>query len=175
MKKVAIIFLLFIFLFNTVGYYIVFKTIQYQIKSEVQFELKSGFDSDELETLTIDKSNITNIEWLEPGKEMRYNNQLWDIVKSTETSSSIIFYCINDAKEKSLFTKLEDHIKTHVATKSSNDDPSKKSIDTTVKLYFLTDFSFSYIKELYNNCFFTPNSNYTSVFIKTNSPPPEFV
>lgn len=176
MKKVAVLFLLSIFLFNTAGYYFVFKAAQYQVRSDIQNEIKSGFDSDELETLIINKNNLAAIEWLESGKEMRYHDQLYDIVKSTETSSTITFYCINDIKEKSLFSKLEDHINTHVlSTVPVKNNSSKKLFDTVVKVYFSTDRSFSFVQAASDIHFFTPNFNYTSALIKTNSPPPEFV
>lgn len=176
MKKTAALFLLSIFLFNTAGYYIVFKAAQYSVKSEIQNEIRSGFDSDELETLIIHKTNLTDIEWLESGKEMRYNNQLYDIVKSVETSTTITFYCINDKKEKELFSKLENHINTHVvSTNPVKNDSSKKLIDTVIKLYFSNQISFSLFQSESNSNYFSFNLIYTPALLEVNSPPPEFI
>lgn len=176
MKKAAAIFLLSIFLFNTAGYYIVFKTAQYGIKLSIQNEIKAGSNSEKLETLVINKNNLAAIEWLESGKEMRYNNQLYDIVKSTETSTAITFYCINDTKEKSLYSKLEDHIKTHILSNVPvKNDSSKKLVDTVSKLYFSNDFSFSLIQNHSTLTYFISTLIYTPALLETNSPPPELV
>lgn len=176
MKKTVAIFLLSIFLFNTAGFYLIFKATQYQIKSVIQNEIRSGFDSPELETLIIPKTNLAGIEWLESGKEMRYHDQLYDIVKSVETSTTLTFYCINDTKEKALYSKLEDHINTHViSTNPVKNNSSKKLIDTVVKLYFSIQNSFSLFQNESNIKYFTSNLIYTPALIEINSPPPEFV
>ena len=177
MKNLAAIFLLSIFLFNTAGYYFVFKAAQYEVKSTIQNEIKSGqFNSSELEVVTIPKANLNEIEWLESGKEMRFNGQLYDIVNSKKNSESITFYCINDTKEKSLFSKLEDHINTHVISNNPlKNESSKKLLDTVVKLYFSNQISFSVFQNSSTINYFISNLIYTPALLETNSPPPEFV
>ena len=75
MKKAAAIFLLGIFLFNTAGYFIAFKSVQYQIKKEIKAEIKKNINSDELTVIIISKKQINKIDWLEEGKEMNYNGK----------------------------------------------------------------------------------------------------
>lgn len=176
MKKPAALFLLSIFLFNTVGFFFVFKIEQSIVKSEVQLKIKSGFDPSELEAVTINKNNLAAVQWLKPGKEMRYHGQLYDIVKSTETSSTITFYCIDDTKEKALFSKLEDHINIHVVpTNPLKSNSSKKLIDTVIKLYFSNQISFSVFQTESNINYFISNLIYTPALLEITSPPPEFV
>jgi len=142
----------------------------------VQFEIKSGIDSDDLKTVTIKKNELKNIVWLEPGKEMSYNNQFYDIVKSTETSVSTTFYCINDTQEESLFTNLEEHINTQVAAnKPIKNENQKKIADTVIKLFFSNKPAIIYSAIPYNqHQFFLSTTIYNSAFIETDSPPPEF-
>ncbi len=174
MKKAASLFLLSIFLFNAVGYYFVYKAAQYQIKYEMQSEIKQGADNNEFETLTISKNNLHYVEWLETGKEMRYNNKLYDIVKCTETSSAVTFYCINDTKEESLFANLEEHINTHIAGKPTKNENQKKSIGNIIKLYFNNDLSINLnLVSSEKHIFSSNNFTYKSTLIETDSPPPE--
>ena len=177
MKKAVTLFLLFIFLFNTAGYYFVYKSAQYRVKKEMQSEIISAVNSGKLKNITINKNNLQDIEWLENGKEMRYNNQFYDIVKSSETFSTITFYCINDTKEDALFTNLEEHINTHVASnKPIKNENQKKLSDNVIKLYFSNEHSFKFnIASLYQHNFFPTNLIFKSSIIETDSPPPEFV
>lgn len=176
MKKTAALFLLSIFLFNTVGFFFVFKVEQSLVKSEVQLKIKSGFDPSELEAITINKNKLAAVQWLKPGKEMLYNNQLYDIVKSTETFSTITFYCINDTKEKALLSKLEDHINTHVVpTNPIKNNSQKKLMDTVIKLYFSNQISFSVFQHESKIHYFISNLIYTPALLEIPSPPPEFI
>ncbi len=154
-----------------------YKAVQYGIKSEVQYEIKSGAAADELATVTISRKDLSSVEWLEEGKEMRYNNQLYDIVKTKETAAEITFYCINDSKEKSLLSGLEEHINTNVTdSKPINNSPAKKLNDNLHKLYFSneTSYKFNNVSKISTH-FFTSSLIYSSAFIDTSSHPPEFV
>jgi len=176
MKKTAALFLLFIFLFNTVGYFIAFKAVQSEIKREAKTEISHDLINKKLTSITINKKKLVDIKWLESGKEMLYNNKLYDIVKTTETSSSITFYCINDTKEESLFANLEDHINTHIAAnKPINSGNQKKVTDNVIKLYFPNEHSINFISSISAFQFFPANGTYLSTLIETDSPPPEFV
>ena len=176
MKKVIVLFLLGIFLFNTMGYFIAFKTIQYSIRSEIKEEIKQKFTPPQLITIVVDKQQLSKIEWSEEGEEMHYDSKLYDVVRFTETKKSITYYCINDTQEESLFAGLEEHIATHVSgNKPIKNESSKNIIDTTIKLYysFISDFKFD------TGCLSTPpiftnNLIYTSALIETESIPPEF-
>lgn len=140
MKKLAVIFLLSIFLFNTVGYYIAFKAVQYNVKREIKSEVKRGLGANELTMITINKNDLSTVEWLENGKEMRYNGELFDIVRSAENSSSVNYYCINDKQEELLFANLDDHINRYIASdKPIKNNAAKKLVEHVVKLYFSSE------------------------------------
>lgn len=175
MKKTAVIFLLSIFLFNTVGYFIAFKAVQFEIKTEVQSEIIQGLNINELTSVTINKNNLGTIEWFEDGKEMRYKGEMYDVVKSAECATSITYYCINDKQEESLFANLEEHINTHVAVNKPMQN-QKKIIDNVIKVYFSNRQTAKLNYASSSAIQFSPaNLTFQSTLIETDSPPPEFV
>lgn len=177
MKKVISIFLFSIFLFNMAGYFIAFKSVQYQIKKEIKAEIKKKINPYELTTIVIDKTQINKIDWLEEGEEMYYKGNLYDIVRHTKNATSITYYCINDEQEEKLFANLEEHIATHIAAnKPIKNQASKKLSNNVIKLYFSKEQSFKFNSFMLNQPpFYSINLFYKSALIETDSPPPEFV
>jgi len=177
MKKVITLFLLGIFLFNTMGYFVAFKAIQYQMKNEMKAEIRQGINLPELVTITIAKTQTDKIEWLEDKEEMQYNNNRYDVVRFTETNKSITYYCINDGKEELLFVNLEKHIDTHIATDKPTKNETKKNIDQHItKLYFQNDNSLQFrFNQLSETSLLPGNLAYSPVLLETASLPPEFI
>lgn len=174
MKKTFSIFFLIIFLFNTAGYFILFKSIQFQVKKEIVAEIKSGRLKKELSVITINKSDLANIEWIEAGKEMRFQDKLYDVVKYSETSTTFTFFCIDDTEENILFANLNSHIKEHTL-ESKPDSKSKKVSDHITKLYFSNHSNTQFFIGVKTNYFPFKNRSFNSVFMKKNSPPPRFI
>ncbi len=175
-KKIAAYFLLAIFLFNTMGYFIAFQAMQYQIKSSIISAINNGIKTDSETIITINKSDVSKINWEESGKEMVYNNKRYDIVKSTENNNSITYYCINDTQEETLYSNLDEHINMHIATnKPTTSHSSKNLVNDVVKIFFTNQYQFSFTTQATSVCYFPFRVNYTSEHILTNSPPPQFV
>ena len=175
MKKIFTLTLLIVFLFNVAGYFIAFKAEQFQIKSEIESEIKSGITTEELTVININKKNVAAIQWTEYGKEMRYKDELYDVVKFSETATTITYYCIDDSKEDSLFANLDVHINTHVATNNPQKS-SKKLSNHVIKIYFSNKQQFIVAPSaLFAK--FSPFNNliFTSAILEKNAPPPEFV
>ena len=177
MKKAAVISLLVVFLFNSMGYYIVFKAEQWQIKSEVRSQIRSGFENDSQLKITISRAEFSSIELNDNGQEINYKGHLYDIARISETANTITYYCINDSKEESLFATLDQHINSNVAAnKPVKNNDTKKITDNVVKVYFSPKNSFDF------NSFGTGGIDFPKVntfYIsaqKQNStpPPPEF-
>ena len=175
MKKTLPIILLSIFLFNVAGYYFAFKIEQIQIKEEMESEIKSGLNTADLTKITFSKTDLASIEWIEDNKEMRYNNALYDVVKSDETSTTLSFYCINDSKEQSLIADLENHINTHVIANNKTEKNSKKSTDNITKLYFSTKQNLGNVSTTFSHDYIPYHLIFNSTFLEINAPPPEFV
>lgn len=176
MKKIAAFFLLGIFLFNTMGYFIVFTIVKQQVKTSVMNRIENNNSMEGLSIITIKKENLKDVDWLEDKKEMRYAGERYDIVKSEETKTTVVYYCINDKQEESLFANLYEHILNHVSgVKTKKDSASKKLIDNSELLYF-SSFIFSVSDKIANSNAYSSNSTrvYSAADLFIDSPPPEF-
>lgn len=67
-------------------------------------ELKQGLHDRDLEIFTEDQ--LANAEW-EHSKEFFLGDEKYDVVKTSKKNGKIIYHCINDKKEKELFSKLD--------------------------------------------------------------------
>ena len=173
MKKIISVFLLSIFLFNTVGYYVVFKVAQFEIKKEIKKEIKLGLKADDLKIIKFAHSEINTINWVEKGKEFIHLDQMFDIVKSTSDDSFITFYCINDKQEKKLFENLETQIlKVIENNKNSKENSSKESLNTFIKTYFFEELSLVLFQNSSEYRFNQNNELYSSANILIPTPPP---
>lgn len=114
MKLFAAIFLLVLLVFQSVGYFLVFKLRQNEIRSEIKQQILSGMPDDKLVLLKIADSltNIPNKQflWIHKG-EFRYHGQMYDIARSIRQDGETWFYCIADTKETQLVANLEKKIK----------------------------------------------------------------
>lgn len=176
MKKFAVFTLLSIFIFNTVGYYIVFKVNQFEVRKEIKSRIKLSLPLEELTAIHIEKNKIENILWVKKNKEFYYNKILYDIVKTDETNTSTTFYCISDEKEQALFTNLDEHINLYISsTDNKNNSTSKKLKEHVVKIYFIHSFVFCFNESAILHKFAALKMNFTSESPEINSPPPKFV
>jgi len=176
MKKLAVFSLLAIFLFNSVGYFIVFKIAQTEVRKEIKTRLKLTVPQAELIAIEINKSDIKNIHWEKENKEFYYSDHLFDVVKTKETPNSIIYYCIDDKKERNLFASLDDHVTSFIASENSKkNSPTKKLNDHVVKIYFSNSYGFGFQNASTQVYFSFSTRIYLSEFQETKSPPPEFV
>ncbi len=170
MKKAISIFLLSLFLFNILGYYIVFKAAQYQIQTEVYKNVRLK----ELTTLIISKKDISAVEWLKQGKEFRYKGDMYDIVSSEETNEKITFRCIKDDKEKHLAEVLEGHIDSHVASDQPGQNKSSKNLTNhLIKFYFSPTIPVMHSVNCSSIIYTYKELSYSDTFLKITSPPPE--
>jgi hypothetical protein len=177
LKKLVIISLLGIFLFNTAGYYVVFLAEQMQIRNEIRSQINSGYyDKSFTSVITVNKTALSNVEFFDDGNEMIYNGARYDITKKTETDSEVTLYCINDLKEESLFASLDKHIDTHVAAnKPLKDNSSKKITDNIVKVYFTPVTTFNFYRTAASlNPIPAGNDCLPAEKQKSTPPPPEF-
>src|ERR1700752_1646020 len=105
MKKTGSIFLLSIFLFNTMGYFIAFKISQVEIKQGIRKDIEKGIMGNSVSKIVIENSELASVNWVEDD-EFEYNNERYDLIKKSENRTNTIFYCINDSEESSLFGNM---------------------------------------------------------------------
>jgi len=127
MKKLLAICIVVLLLFNSMGYYIVFKATQYAIKKEVKSLIKQGVPDKDLSLIKVavdDVQKQAELKWLDK-KEFRYRGQMFDIVRYYTRNDTTYYYCINDKQEAKLFSHLDKQIEHH----------SKKSDATRSKVH----------------------------------------
>jgi hypothetical protein len=152
-----------------------FEIFQYQIHEEVEMELKQQINASELTAIVINKNQFDKIQWLKRGEELRYNNEIFDVVKSIQNDTTIIYYCIDDKQEALLFDKLQEHITTYVTTnKPIKNKTSKKWANNFNEFYFINKRPFQFNFASANQPFFPYLIIYASAIIEMNSPPPKF-
>ncbi|MCW3070529.1 MAG: hypothetical protein JWO44_419 [Bacteroidetes bacterium] len=174
MKKAAAIFLLSIFLFNTMGYFIAFKISQLQIKEAIREDIENGILHNSVSTLVIENSKMASLNWLEDD-EFEYNNERYDVLHKSSNGGSTTLYCINDSKESVLFSNMDEHVKNHVTPVKSTKDAAAKTIaDNVVKIVKHHSYSIDAAALTLNSNSFPPFfSNYTFALIEANFQPPE--
>lgn len=74
------------------------------IKAIAKKELKQGLHDQKLEVFT--EGQLADAKW-EHSKEFFLGDEKYDVVKTTKKDNKIVYHCINDKKEKELFSKLD--------------------------------------------------------------------
>jgi hypothetical protein len=104
LKKAVSYIILVFFLFNSVGYYLLFELDMYLVKKEMnRLARKATVDMTILKITDIDH----NPEFSRPGKrEIEYKGMLYDVVREIRHGSGSVFVCLHDSKEEGLFAGL---------------------------------------------------------------------
>ena len=104
LRKTLAYLLLFLFLFNSLGYYFIFELYKYHVKKEIQAQ--ATMDCLVLTILKIaDASHDPAFQRVEK-KEIRYRGYLYDVIKEVQVGRMTIFYCIHDKKEEILLATM---------------------------------------------------------------------
>jgi hypothetical protein len=117
-KKIFVIILISIFIFNLAGYWGVFFSMKFRIKKEIRSLINSKIPENKLCEIIISlksyNSKTSEITWIEKNKEFLYKNCMYDIVTSKIKNDNIYFYCINDKKESELFASLYQFVEKNI-------------------------------------------------------------
>jgi hypothetical protein len=121
LKKAFIILLLLPFLYLNIGYYPFFIIKQQLIKHEIKQKIKNNVPSNELIEIVLNKADYNSLNWKEKN-EFSYHDHMYDVVKSeTDKDNNIHLFCIDDVKEKSLFTQLDKLTNTSEKSKQNKE------------------------------------------------------
>jgi hypothetical protein len=107
MKKSLSILVLGIFLFNTMGYYFVFKVNQSMIQSEIRGMIRSGLHHSKYTLVKVDHPESNPQFKILDHNEFTYCGQLYDIVCQTVKGNTTWFYCLNDRQEERLIAGFQ--------------------------------------------------------------------
>jgi hypothetical protein len=174
MKKCSSILVLGFFLFNTMGYYFVYKVNQSIIQSEIRNIIRSGIH-EEMYILVKVEHPADNPDFrLLDHNEFSYCGKLYDIASETVKENVTWYYCINDKQEERLIAGFE-----KIQDLNPVSGPSDKTKHTMALLYHLVTIAlvkepvvFSYPQPLKVIFGYTPHHPSTSFQIPL-SPPPE--
>jgi len=93
------------------GYYIVFRVRQMELKSEVQQYLKSHIDDRNVTRLQFPlhsgKICDERFKWEDEG-EFEFEGSMYDVINSRSDGNSITIYCLEDDKENELLKSFAD-------------------------------------------------------------------
>ncbi|MDT0678009.1 hypothetical protein [Autumnicola musiva] len=124
MKKASVILLLFIFSFNSVGFYITFGIQLYQIKTEVRQKIIDGTPEEELVQLKYSSETKEEFHWHEDG-EFRYRGKMYDVVRAEDGENTIVYYCIVDKEETILLASLKKQLEKNSKRNKRNGKMAK--------------------------------------------------
>ena len=105
LRKYLSVILVGLFLFDLGGYYLWFSMSQKSIQKEIKHQIRAGLNEEDLTVFNLSGQNEKLFLWIKPGKEFRYQGEMYDVVKTREEEQGIVYYCICDVKEKQLIAK----------------------------------------------------------------------
>jgi hypothetical protein len=143
-KKILHILIAAIFIYNLMGYFVVFQVLKYQAKKEIKRVIKSQVPDSELTLITVTAENQDELYWFEDEKEFKYQDMMYDIVKKIQKGNVTYYYCIKDTQENGLFANLNDHIQNHVKNDLSSNKKPISVLQKAIKDYLsVAKFSFN--------------------------------
>jgi hypothetical protein len=117
-KKFAAIILICSLFFTLLGYHFIYRIRLENIKSEMRAGLRSP-NAREVVTLFFNNEERLKLEW-EDGKEIRFNNEMYDVIDTITAEHQLVIRCIPDKKEKELlvaYQKLQDDAPSPIQTR----------------------------------------------------------
>ena len=137
MKRIASIFVLSIFLFNIIGYYVLFSLLNLENKEEMGLVLQNGTS---LETIRIHKSELANIVFKDGDKEISIKGEMYDVKTTSTEGDYIVFHCLKDKKETKLLTALDKEVNYNSNSNPASEKKPNDSHKNPVKdLFFNTN------------------------------------
>ena len=98
-KKILVFSLLFLLLFNFMGYYLIFEVNRDQIRKEMKSASLGSHTITVIEILNSDL--VSGLRWVDK-REFVYQGNLYDVIYTSVRSNKTVYYCIHDKKEESL-------------------------------------------------------------------------
>ena len=108
-----------LFVFQMVGFQLVFEAKKYSIRKEIRDQIRQGLPEDQLTLFKIplyqDHSFRKNFLFFEEN-EFRHNGVIYDLVKTRKEDNFILYYGIADFAETSLFSTLDTTVRKTMNT-----------------------------------------------------------
>lgn len=170
MKKYLTFFILVLFLFNIFGYYVPYLLLRSEIHTEMRRKLEGTSEDKALTKLTFSlKGKSEKVEWKEEGKEFRYKDEMYDIVKTVMHKDSITYLCLRDEDEENLIYNFSKLIKDNLGNNSKSKNITVKELSK----YHFNNSNKIYIPVKRLQFGSLENIFYQSITIKAQLPPPK--
>jgi hypothetical protein len=136
-RRITLIGLACIFLYNLLGYYPVFELRQYNVRSEIRSRIKQVVSDQQLEKLVFTPGAYSRLKWVEHKSEFTFAGELYDVVRTEIAEGKVVIFCINDNKEQALISAYDRHVLDHIKDNPAQQKNKQKTPLKVIKdLYF---------------------------------------
>lgn len=174
LKNASAILLLFIFSFNSIGFYLSVGIQLYQNKEEMKRNIIAGTPDGDLISLLYNSETKELFKW-HGKREFRHKELMYDVVRAERKGDAVIYYCIADDEETLLLAMLIKQLKKN----SKRHKRGGKTTKNLHKVFFLTrSFSEKLVlqkKEEKHNITSGTLELYTPPGLEFAGPPPKIV
>jgi hypothetical protein len=169
MKKFFSISLILVLLYSVLGFYLNFKIEQFWIKEEIEQRIINHLPEKDLTLIKISSANSEKIHWTEEGKEFKFDDEMYDVVKTRSANDTTYYYCFNDEKENKLMYFVDKLVKEQTTGNSKSRSIQKKQVIT----YFFQQILHTQFINEKSICYLDFSSNYKPIIKEVLSPPPK--
>ncbi len=131
--------------------------------------MEGPFPANLVVKLSFDEQKGEKPVWVRDGKEFRYHDEMYDVLKSEIDKGKVIYYCVKDRDEKELESSFEKLLKKN----QNNEGKSRNISQKELSKYFPVSKILIPSVQKTNNFNFCILSFYKSLNKEILSPPPE--
>lgn len=158
----------------TIGEYVVVKATQWDIRREVKLRIQSGVPSDELVRISISKDKPPKDFIRRNAREFSYQGRMYDMVSREERGDSIIYLCIFDGRETTLYANIKQYIKYELAHDPDRQQQQKELLQKIPKFYLVHTNPYIISFKCFSESHEDRQHRFPAVFTNVLSPPPDF-
>lgn len=122
MKSFAVISLLLILLLSQFGHLVLFTIEEIRMEEAFEAKLLNKIPDTALEKIVDDGQ----LDWEKAGKEVFYQGNLYDIVRTGTENGRIIYYALKDHQEKQLIDTYAKNLRREESSKETKSNPGAK-------------------------------------------------
>jgi len=171
--KISAWLLTVVFLFNTIGLLMLFISERAILLSQAELRIHEASAENEI-LIVVDANQESGLVWVRDGKEFRYNDLMYDVIRTEKKGDKTFYYCLDDRKDSDLFAMID-----HAMGKQSDHGRSARhSHSQVVKLILSTRF-ISPVQLLLPFRSSTPTKHasftslYSFIYCREETPPPQ--
>lgn len=148
MRHLIAIVLFSFMLLQAVGYLLLFKLQQQEIRQEIKRQIKAGIPEDELVLFKTPKvlTHQTRAFWSIPEREFSANGVMYDVVRQATHGDTIWYYCLSDEKETQLFAHLDEAVKRDMDQNPARQQKLERLLQQFGPLYYSHQQDFPFLE-----------------------------